>query len=102
MLCSVVQNGFSKQARVTGYYIAGKTGTGQIPWTSLGVNQEGYSDNTWQSFIGFAPAFDPEFLILVKLDNPAAKTAEYSAIPVFKELAKYIIDYLEIPRDFEV
>lgn len=102
MLCSVVQNGFSKQARVPGYYIAGKTGTGQIPWTSLGVDKEGYSDKTWQSFMGFAPAFDPEFLILVKLDNPAAKTAEYSAIPVFKELAKYIIDYLEIPRDFEV
>ena len=102
MLCSVVQNGFSKQARVPGYYIAGKTGTGQIPWTSLGKNKEGYSDKTWQSFIGFAPAFDPEFLILVKLDNPAAKTAEYSAIPIFKELAKYIIDYLEIPCDFEL
>ena len=102
MLCSVVQSGFSKQARVPGYYIAGKTGTGQIPWTSLGINKEGYSDKTWQSFMGFAPAFDPEFLILVKLDNPAAKTAEYSAIPVFKELAKYIIDYLEIPRDFEM
>ena len=102
MLCSVVQNGFSKKARVPGYYIAGKTGTGQIPWTSLGVNKEGYSDKTWQSFMGFAPAFDPKFLILVKLDNPAAKTAEYSALPVFRELAKYIIDYLEIPCDYEV
>jgi cell division protein FtsI (penicillin-binding protein 3)/stage V sporulation protein D (sporulation-specific penicillin-binding protein) len=102
MLCSVVQNGFSKQARVPGYYIAGKTGTGLMPWTSLDISKEGYSDKTWQSFIGFAPAFDPEFLILVKLDNPETKTAEYSAVPVFKELAKYIIDYWEIPTDYEM
>ncbi len=102
MLCSVVQNGFAKSAQVPGYYIAGKTGTGLMPWTSLGIKKEGYSDKTWQSFVGFAPAFDPKFLILVKLDNPEAKTAEYSAVPIFRELAKYIIDYWEIPSDYEL
>jgi len=40
-------------------------------------------------------------LVLVKLDNPEAKTAEYSAMPLFRELAKYIIDYWQIPPDYE-
>lgn len=101
MLCSVVKNGFGKKAQIPGYYIAGKTGTGQISWGALGINKEGYSEKTWQSFIGFGPAFNPRFLILVKLDNPMTKTAEYSAIPIFQNLAKYIIDYLEIPPDYE-
>ncbi|GAI31848.1 unnamed protein product, partial [marine sediment metagenome] len=92
MLISVVENGFAKAAKVPDYYIAGKTGTAQIPWSTLDIDKRGYSQETWQSFIGFAPAFSPKFLILIKLDNPGAKTAEYSAVPIFKELAKYIID----------
>jgi len=101
MLVSVVENGFGKAARVPGYYIAGKTGTAQISYAALGVDKKGYSDKTWQSFIGFTPAFDPQFLILVKLNNPATKTAEYSAVPLFQTLAKYIIDYYQIPPDHE-
>jgi len=101
MMISVVENGSAKNTKIPGYYIAGKTGTSQIPWTVLGVNKKGYSDKTWQSFIGFFPAFNPKFLILVKLDNPETKTSEYSAVPIFKEMAKYIIDYYEIPPDYE-
>jgi len=96
MLISVIENGYSKSARLPGYYIAGKTGTSQVP------EKGKYSaDKSWQSFIGFAPALDPRFLILVKLDNPETKTAEYSATPVFKELSKYIIDYWKIPPDHD-
>ncbi|MBI2450570.1 MAG: penicillin-binding protein 2 [Candidatus Nealsonbacteria bacterium] len=101
MLTSVVENGFGKAARIPGYYIAGKTGTAQVSLSALGLNKTGYSEKTWQSFIGFAPAFDPKFLILVKLNNPKTKTAEYSAVPIFRELAKYIIDYWRIPPDYE-
>ncbi|MCK4781366.1 penicillin-binding protein 2 [Candidatus Parcubacteria bacterium] len=101
MLVSVTENGFAKKARVPGYYIAGKTGTAQVSWSALDVDKEGYSDKTIQSFIGFAPAFDPQFLILVKLDNPKTRTAEYSAMPCFQKLAKYIIDYWQIPPDLE-
>ena len=99
MLVSVVQNGFAKSAQIAGYSVAGKTGTAQISWSALGVAKSGYSDKTTQSFVGYAPAFDPKFLILVKLDNPAARTAEYSAVPIFHDLAKYIIDYYQIPPD---
>lgn len=101
MMVNVVEKGFSKRAKIPGYWLAGKTGTAQVAWSALGQNRSGYSDKTVQSFMGFAPAYDPKFLILVKLNNPQTKTAEYSAMPMFRELAKYIIDYLEIPPDYE-
>ncbi|MBU2544963.1 penicillin-binding protein 2 [Patescibacteria group bacterium] len=96
MLVSVIENGYGKDAKIPGYYVAGKTGTAQVS------EGGGYSsDKSWQSFIGFAPALNPRFLILVKLDNPETKTAEYSALPIFKELAKYIINYWEISPDYD-
>ena len=101
MLVSVIENGFGKPAKINGYFIAGKTGTAQVPWSALGINKSGYSEKTIQTFVAFFPAFDPKFLILVKLNNPAAKTAGYSSVPLFKDLAKYIIDYKEIPPDYE-
>ncbi len=102
LMISVIEHGFGRQAKIPGYYIAGKTGTSQIPWSVLGENRSGYSNQTWQTFIGFAPAFDPEFMVLVKLDNPATGTAEYSAMPIFREMAKYLIDYLKIPPDYDI
>jgi len=101
MLVSVVDKGYSKAAKIPGYYIAGKTGTAQVPWSALGVDRKGYSDKTIQTFMGFAPAFKPQFVILIKLNNPKTKTAEYSAVPIFQELTKYIIDLWQIPPDYE-
>ena len=101
MLVSAVENGFGKAARIPGYYIGGKTGTAQVPYSALGINKSGYSDKTVQSFVGFGPAFNPQFIILVKLNNPKAKTAEYSAIPIFRELAGYIINLWQIAPDYE-
>ena len=101
MLVSVVENGFAKSARIPGYFIAGKTGTAQVSFGALGIDKKGYSEKTIQTFIGFAPAFEPQFLILIKLDNPKTRTAEYSAVPVFRELAGYIIHQYQIPPDYE-
>lgn len=101
MLVSVVENGFGKAAKIPKYYIAGKTGTSQMPWSIFEKDKRGYSDKTWQTFVGFGPAFNPQFLILVKLDNPKAKTAEYSALPIFHALSDYIIRYWQIPPDYE-
>ncbi len=100
MLISVVENGSGRRAKIPGYYIAGKTGTSQVPWSAFGVNKKGYSERTWQSFVGFVPAFNAKFVILVKLDNPNAQTAEQSATPLFKEMSKYLLDYFEIPPDY--
>lgn len=101
MLVQVTESGYGKKAKVAGYYVAGKTGTSQIPFSSLGISKAGYSDETWQSFIGFYPAFEPKFLMLVKLDNPNTSTAEYSAAPVFGKLAQYILNYYKIPPDYK-
>jgi cell division protein FtsI/penicillin-binding protein 2 len=102
MLINVVEKGFGHLAKIPGYWIGGKTGTSQVPYSSLGINQAGYSDHTWQTFMGFAPALDPQFIALVKLDNPTkTKTSEYSAVPIFHDLANYILDYWQIPPDRE-
>ncbi len=95
MLTSVVDNGFGKGAKVPGYYFAGKTGTAQVPIKG------GYDANkTIQSFIGFGPVSDPQFVILVKLDNPKVPVSSISATPIFKKLAEYIINYWQIPPDY--
>ncbi len=98
MLVSVVKNGHAKRAQIPGYFIAGKTGTAQIP----NVGSPGYSSETIHSFVGFFPAFDPKYLILVKLDKPkGVQFAESTVVPAFKDLARYIIDYYEIPPDYD-
>jgi cell division protein FtsI/penicillin-binding protein 2 len=102
MLASVIDNGFGKAAKVPGYTISGKTGTAQMSWSVFNVNQWGYSDKTTQSFIGYFPSNDPKFLIMVKLKAPNASTAEYSALPVFKDLAKYVIYVSQLPPNEEI
>ncbi|MBI2068589.1 MAG: penicillin-binding protein 2 [Candidatus Yanofskybacteria bacterium] len=93
MLVSVVDNGFDK-ARIKGYDIAGKTGTAQIP-----DGRGGYSENEYiHDFLGFAPAFDPKFVILIKMDKPKGITfAADSLSPTFRELAQFLINYFKIP-----
>lgn len=98
MLVSVVDKGSARRAGIKDYQIAGKTGTAQIAWPALGVmDKKGYSDKTAQTFIGFAPAFDPAFLIMIKLDAPQTETTEQSAVPMFNNMAQEIIDLWEIP-----
>lgn len=94
MLVSVVDNGFGKPAAVEGYSIAGKTGTAQMADLEVG----GYSEETIHTFVGYGPAFDAQFIILIKLDQPQGiRFAADSVSPVFKELAEYLFNYLEIP-----
>lgn len=102
MLVSVIDGAYNKRAQIQGYYVAGKSGTSQIPYSSLGENRAGYSKETWQSFIGYAPAYNPKFVVLVKLDMPNTSTSEYSAAPVFKEISKFILDYYKIPFDYNL
>jgi len=98
MLISVVDKGFNGVAKIPGYYLAGKTGTAQVPLVGGG----GYDPTkTIQSFVGYGPAFNPQFLILVKLDNPKVPKSALSAVPIFKQLAQYIINYWQIPPDYD-
>jgi cell division protein FtsI/penicillin-binding protein 2 len=99
MLINVVEKGFGDGAKIPGYYLAGKTGTAEVPFE----NKKGYyPDKTIQSFVGFGPALNPQFLILVKLDNPKVPKSSLSAVPIFKKLAQYIINYWQIPPDYSM
>ena len=96
MLVDVVENGYGKPAQLQGYDIAGKTGTAQM----ADLEKGGYSEETIHSFVGYAPAFNPQFVILIKLDKPQGiRFASDSVSPVFKRLAEYLVNYLEIPPE---
>lgn len=98
MLASVVSNGHAGNASVPGYYVAGKTGTAQISDTKNGGYLE---DDTNHTFVGYAPADDPIFVMVVKLDRPAnARFSASTAAPVFGEMAKYILQYYQVPTDY--
>lgn len=93
MMVRVTEVGAGRPARVSGYRIAGKTGTAQIPLAG------GYEQNaTIGNFIGFAPADNPRFIALVKVDRPKGVVyAEESAAPTFGELAKFLLTYYNVP-----
>lgn len=92
MLTSVVKKGCGKNAGVKNYYLAGKTGTAQVP----AKDRKGYSSETIQTFIGFGPVDNPRFAILVKLDKPHAVDASVSVAPVFSKIAEFILNYYQI------
>ncbi len=95
MMVGVIDKSLTRAAYVDGYYMSGKTGTAQIP-----NGRGGYDENRHKSsFIGFGPLADPRFVILVKLDEPQTQWAEGAVSPVFGKLAKYLVNYLEIPPD---
>lgn len=80
-------------ARISGYRIAGKTGTAQIPIPG------GYDpDDTIVSFVGFAPVPNPQVIILVKLDRPQTSIwAGDTAVPTFRRVAERLFPILGIP-----
>ncbi len=83
-------------ARIPNYNVAGKTGTAFVPNFSTG----GYTDEVINTYIGFAPAYDPQFIILIRLDKPAgAPLAGLTVVPTFRNLAEFIINYYGIPPD---
>lgn len=97
MLTSVVENSY-RAARVPGYYVAGKTGTAQI------AEKGGYSaTRTNHTFVGFAPADAPRFVLVVKYEEPAYRPewrwAESTTAPVFKEVMQFALDYYGVPRE---
>ncbi|MCG2803157.1 MAG: penicillin-binding protein 2 [Cellulomonas sp.] len=87
MLESVVDDGTGGAAAVDGYQVAGKTGTAQDISTG----------GTTASFIGFAPADDPQVVVAVILKNP--KTSIYGGVvaaPVFAGVTSYALTALGV------
>ncbi len=97
MMVNVIDSGHARLAGVDGYYVAGKTGTAQV----ADMEKGGYSETrTNHTFVGFAPVEDPAFVMLTKLDNPKnVKYAASSAAPLFGEIAEFILNYYQIPKE---
>ncbi len=82
-------------ARLEGYSVAGKTGTASKP------EKGGYSDSRYvASFVGVVPANSPRLVVLVSVDEPRGTIwGGVVAAPAFQEIARYALQYLEIPPD---
>jgi stage V sporulation protein D (sporulation-specific penicillin-binding protein) len=93
MMIAAVDKGESKWAKPKGYRIAGKTGTAQIPVAGH------YDDKkTIASFVGFAPADNPKFVILVTLREPSSSQwGSETAAPLFFDIAQDLFLYYGIP-----
>ncbi|MBI5272595.1 MAG: penicillin-binding protein 2 [Chlamydiia bacterium] len=97
------EGGTSKRADIPGYTEAGKSGTAEK------IIEGVYSkDHHIASFLGFAPADNPRFVLLVSLDDPEKRTIPgigkmqmggVSAAPVFREIAGKALQYLGVTPD---
>ena len=90
------EEGTGRNAYIKGYRIGGKTGTSE---------KGDRSDKTKRiaSFVGFAPADDPEIVCLVMLDEPqvANKFGGTIAAPLAGEIIEDTLEYLGIQRSYE-
>ena len=99
MLGTVVdasRGGSALEANVPFYSVAGKTGTAHV------VGEQGYEDNLHNSlFVGMAPASDPEFIIVVIVNEPKGEEhyGGQVAAPVFSRVAAGALRILNISPD---
>ena len=93
MLQSVVTEGGGKYGQVTGYNVAGKTGTSEAT--------EGSTAGYVSSFVGVAPADDPQLVVLLTLYNPKGKDhfGGHIAAPVVSQVLSEVLPYLDIPSN---
>ena len=100
MLEGVVVKGTGKQAQVTGYRAAGKTGTAQkIDEASRRYSQVRHV----ASFAGFAPVESPEIACIVSLDEPqGVHLGGETAAPVFARVVADILHILGVPPEDEL
>ena len=95
------KDGTGKNAAVAGYRIGGKTGTSEKVSLEAATGQKDYI----VSFIGFAPADDPQIAILVMLDSPGDESGVYvsggqMAAPTVGKMLSDILPYMGIEPEF--
>jgi cell division protein FtsI/penicillin-binding protein 2 len=96
LLRGVVLEGTGTEAAVPGYTVAGKTGT------AAKIEPDGsYSTSRYvASFVGLVPATKPRLVVMVMVDEPRGSIyGGVVAAPVFKEIARFNLQHLEIPPD---
>ena len=98
MLEGVVRaGGTATEAAIPGYALAGKTGTANKVDEATGE----YSKERYvASFAGFAPARDPQLLVIVSIDEPRGTIwGGEVAAPAFQQIAQFALTYLRIPPE---
>ena len=87
--------GTASEVSVPGYVLAGKTGTAEVAENGT------YSKTKYvASFIGFAPADDPQLLVAVIVDEPQGEIYGGSvAAPTFGKIAEFALPYLGVPPE---
>ncbi len=95
MTTVTTEGGTATKAAVDGYVVAGKTGTSQ---KLIDGSYSGH-DKYVASFIGFVPAHDPAFVLIVVADEPSKKSYYGGAVtgPTFSRIASQTLRYLHVP-----
>lgn len=93
MLYHAVEAGTGLEAQIPGYWVAGKTGTARKPLEDA----RGYSDEYVASFIGFAPARNPELVVAAILDEPETVYGGVASAPLFREVTRFALAHLRVP-----
>ncbi len=95
MLTQTVDKGHAWRAGVPGFAVAAKTGTAQIPKAEGGYEESEDGLGIFNhSLAGFAPAEDPRFAMLVKLEKPKTnRYAEDTSAVLFGEVSSYLLNY---------
>jgi cell division protein FtsI/penicillin-binding protein 2 len=94
MFRDVVVEGTGTEAAIPGYTVAGKTGTASKPENGR------YVSKYVASFVGLVPAEKPRLAILVAVDEPKGQIwGGVVAAPAFRDIARFALQYLEIPPD---
>jgi cell division protein FtsI (penicillin-binding protein 3) len=96
MLLATVDDGIAHNAAISGFSVAGKTGTAQI----AGPDGNYVDDQYVSSFAGFFPADDPRYVVLVVLEKPESRLlGTVTATDAFKGIAQDILRYARIQPD---
>ncbi|MCV2868979.1 penicillin-binding protein 2 [Defluviimonas sp. WL0002] len=105
MLRAVVVRGTATFAEVPGYAVGGKTGTADKPLPNGGGY---YKDKVMATFASVFPAHDPQYVLVVSLDEPVEtsgseprRTAGWTAVPVAAEIIRRVAPLMGLRPEVE-
>lgn len=100
ILEGVVTNGTGMKAAISGYRVAGKTGTAQKVDPRTGTYSSTLSVG---SFVGFVPTDAPRLAMIIVIDEPQGEAwGGVVAAPVFRRVGEQVLTYLGVSRDDQV
>jgi cell division protein FtsI (penicillin-binding protein 3) len=92
MLESVVDSGeLSKAVKIPGYRVAGKSGTAEVAQNGR------YGSDRIVSFVGVAPAENPQYEVLVTYTKPVTMKTSAAAAPTFKKIMTQVLTKYRVP-----